>query len=144
MYDLVGVCGLGSGVVAAANIGGAALSAAGDIAVMAACQPFRVKQVGIIITTTCTVTPPVVDIYRRPVAGSDTNRVLIKKMTFPAIGSCVAGNVIYADGLNTLIKPGEDLIAEVSTAATAGAGHVSWMLEPQSESPMNYTNCIKV
>lgn len=123
---------------------GAALSAAADIGVFApGLQPVEVRGVAVVVTTTATVTAPVVDFYRRPTVGSDTNRVLIKRLN-PAIGSWVAGNTIYADVDGTVIKPGEDLIAEVSTAATAGNGHAIAMIAPHWDTPANNSKMVKV
>lgn len=123
---------------------GAALTAAADIGVFApGLQPVEVRGVAVVVTLTATVTAPVVDFYRRPTASSDTNRVLIKRLN-PALANWVEGNVIYADVDGTIIKPGEDIIAEVSTTATAGNGHACIMIAPDWDTPANNAKMIKV
>lgn len=123
---------------------GAALTAAADIGVWApGLQPVEIRGVALVITTAATVTAAVVDFYRRPQAGSDTNRVLIKRLN-PTLAQEAIGNVIYADVEGTTINPGEDVIAEVSTTATAGNAHAVIMFQPKWQQPANNTKMIKV
>lgn len=123
---------------------GASLAAAADIgAWVPGLQPIEVRGVAVVVSTTATTTAPVVDFYRRPTVGSDTNRVLIKRLN-PVLAQWLAGNVIYADVEGTHINPGEDLIAEVSTAAAAGNGHVCVMFQTRWQNPANNTRMIKV
>lgn len=128
---------------------GAALTAAADIGVWApGLQPVEIRGVAVVVTTTATVSAPVVDFYRRPTAASDTNRVLLKRLN-PVLASWVAGNTIYSNlegtsTLSTTINPGEDVIAEVSTTATAGNGHACIMFQPKWQHPANNTKMIAV
>lgn len=123
---------------------GPALTAAADIGVFApGLQPLEVRGVALIVTTTCTVTACVVDFYKRPVAGDDTGRTLIKRLN-PTLAQLVAGNVIYSDVEGTTIDPGGDIIAEVSTTSTAGNGHVAIMEMPKWQHPGNNTKMIKI
>lgn len=123
---------------------GASLAAAADIGVFApGLQQIEIRGVALVVTLTATVTPPVVDFYRRPTASLDTNRVLIKRLN-PTLAQAIEGNVIYADVDGTVIKPGEDVIAEVSTAATAGNAHAVIMFYPDWENPLNNTRMVKI
>lgn len=128
---------------------GAALSAVAKIGQFApGHQAIEIRGVSVVVTTTATVTAPVVDFYRRPTAGADTSRVLIKRLN-PVLGSWVAGNTIYGNlegttTLSTTINPGEDVNAEVSTAATAGNGHACILFQPKWINPITNTKMILV
>lgn len=129
--------------VAATNAG-VVTTAVAKIAAWAPClQPIEVRGVAFVFTTAATVTAAVIDFYRRPTIGSDTNRVLIKRLN-ATLGQEIIGNVIYADVEGTTIAPGEDIIAEVSTASTAGAGHAFIMYQTKWQQPLNNTKMIKI
>ena len=122
---------------------GAALTAAADIGVFVpGLQPVEIRGVGIVVTTTATVTAPVVNFYSRPDASNDAGRVLIHSLTAP-LANWIEGNVIYEMlNENAIIRPGGDFIAEVATTATAGNGHVTILFNPSWEMPVNNTNMI--
>lgn len=124
---------------------GASLAALADIGVWApGLQPIEIRGVALVITTAATVTAPVVDFYRRPTPGSDAARVLIKRLNPSLALAGVIGNVIYADVEGTHINPGEDIIAEVSTVATAGNAHVVIMFQTKWQQPANNAKMIKI
>jgi hypothetical protein len=135
--------------ITAATGQGAALSAVAKIGEYApGHQPVEIRGVSVVVTTTATVTAPVVDFYRRPTAASDTARVLIKRLN-PVLASWAAGNTVYSNlegttTLSTTINPGEDVCAEVSTAATAGNGHACIMFQTKWQHPANNTKMILV
>lgn len=106
-------------------------------------QPVEIRGVAFEFTTAATVTAAVIDFYRRPTIGSDAARVLIKRLN-PTLAQEIIGNVIYADVEGTTISPGEDVICEVSTASTAGAGHGYIMFQPRWQQPVNNTRMIKI
>lgn len=123
---------------------GAALTAAADIGVYApGLMPVEIRGVAIVVTTTATVTAPIVNFYRRPEASNDAGRVLIHSLT-SLLANWIEGNVIYAMlDENAYIAPGEDFIAEVATPATAGNGHVVCMFSTSWEMPVNNAEMIE-
>jgi len=106
-------------------------------------QPVKIRAVYLIITTTPTVTPPVVNFYRRPTAGSETAKVLIKALN-PSLAQAVQGNVIFADGLDVQINPGEDISVDVGTASTAGAAIMGAFTESAWEKPGNNARMVEI
>lgn len=76
--------------------------------------PMILRRVGVILEQeAATGTSAVITIQRRPVAGVAANEVTIDTITVPANA---AGDVFYVDGLDTRVDPGEDVVADVTTA----------------------------
>lgn len=104
-----------------------------------------VRAVGAVITTACTGTAGVLDFDYRPTAGSDTNRVSSGGVARLNIANTlVAGNVLYKDGLNQVVKPGAEVVVKLTTAmGTAGAVTPVIYLELQpADRPGNNANLI--
>lgn len=104
-------------------------------------QPVNLRGIGITVTTTCTVTAPVIGLYKRPVAGATGGAVLIASIT-AALAAWVAGRVIYKmldDTITTdlIIRPGEDVFCEVITPPTAGAAFAGILIDPNWDTPSN-------
>lgn len=116
----------------------AALTSAADIVTKKFLLKTQVFMVALEVTTAATVTAPVVDVYWRPTAGSDTGRVLIKRITRP-LAEWTVGKWIYAfcDQSGNAIRPGGDMVVEVSTPATAGAANVYGVFNNSWEHPSN-------
>lgn len=123
---------------------GVALTAAVDVAGWApGLQPVVVRGVGVLFTTSATTNPLILDFYRRPTVGSDTSRVLIKRLN-PTLAQCVIGNFIWAD-VDVNLGIGEDVIAEVvAPLPAAGNGHVYVQLADKWESLLNNVRGIKI
>lgn len=99
--------------------------------------PWTLRRATIIVTVATTVSSAVVAIKRRPTAGSTTGEVTIDTITVPISSQGVG---FFTPELDTEIAPGEELVAEVTSAATAGDGHIIYELEPAWEEPANSTN----
>ena len=119
----------------------ASLTAAADIVTYHFLMNHQPRRIALRVTTTATVTAPVVDVYWRPTAGSDTGRVLLKRIT-ALLADWAAGNWVYGDmegSSANAIRPGGDMVVEVSTTATAGAADVFGLFSPDWEVPQNVT-----
>jgi hypothetical protein len=122
----------------------AALSSTGDVTGgkwAPGFHPHIVRAVMAVITNAIG-DPCVIKVDKRPTAGSDTSRgdgdvaVLTISTTNGALG-----NVCYADGLDVEIKPGEEIVFEVTDAAAASdAAHLILLVEPRWEVPGNNTD----
>jgi hypothetical protein len=73
---------------------------------------------------------------KRATAGSDTGRTELD--TVAISNATPVGSVVFVDGLNTKVSPGEELVAEVTDATgTASSLKVIAILEWSPESPAN-------
>lgn len=104
-------------------------------------QPVNIRGIGITVTTTCTVTAPVIGLYKRPAAGATGGAVLIASIT-AALAAWTAGRTIYKmmdDTITTdlIIHPGEDVFCEVITAPTAGVAFASILIDSAWDNPAN-------
>ena len=82
----------------------------------------------------------VVKVDKRPTFGSDTSRgdgdVAILNLATTHLG----GNVVYKDGLDVTIKPGEQIVFEVTDLTLAGdIADLLVVYEPVWEQPANVT-----
>lgn len=124
---------------------GLALGAGADLGSFApGLQPIEVRGLAIVVTVACTVTAPVIGLYKRPVAGAVGSAVLIKSLTALLAAFDTAGKVVYSfmddTSLNDLvIRPGEDVFCEVITPPTAGSAFAVLMYQPQWDQPLNNT-----
>ena len=91
--------------------------------------PFKceVQRAQLVITETCggDTTTPVVDFDSRPTAGSDTSRGAADIAHF-VCSTTAQGAVMYDEaGLGTVLEPGEEVVVQLTTAATGTnkAGH---------------------
>jgi len=83
----------------------------------------------------------IVSFYKRITAGSDTGRVLIGTLSIP--NATAAGKCLYKDIQGYTCKEGEEIVADVTTAATtAGAGMASIVCEEDPESAVNNSNLV--
>lgn len=122
----------------------ASLASAADIVTKVFMRPTQVMYAGLRVTTQATTTAPVVDVYWRPTQGSDTGRVLLKRLTRPlaewTVGKWIWGKI---DMSGNAIKPGGDLVFEVSTAAAAGAADCFALVSPSWENFDNLTAMVE-
>jgi len=91
-------------------------------------------------TTQATVTPPVLNLDKQPSAGSASGRIANFVSPLKPPLAAVAGQITYKDGFQSKVSPGEQLVFNITTASTAGAGSVSIMVEPTWEVPGNNAN----
>lgn len=99
-----------------------ALDATGDAAdTFKVTVPITVVAVGVIATVACTGTNAVVKFDKRPTAGSDTGRgdgdVGVVTLPDPVAGAVTKNNITPQD-----FDPGDEIVPQVTTAATAGDG----------------------
>jgi len=101
--------------------------------------PHLLRAWAYITTTQATVTPPVLAMDKQIAAGSATGRIASFVSPLKPLLAALAGSVCYKDGFQSKVSPGEQLVYNITTAATAGAGSVSIFLEPTWEVPGNNT-----
>lgn len=99
---------------------------------------YKLRKVAVVITTQMTVTPPVLTIRHRPTAGSATGQTTVDTITVPT--ASVAGKIIYVAGLDTLVSPGQQIVFDVTTAATAGDADIVAEFDPCWEILSNVAN----
>jgi hypothetical protein len=92
-------------------------------------RPFKLRSVAVVVTLQNTVTPPVLTIKRRPTAGSATGEVTVTTLTVPL--ARLPGEIVYKNGLDETVSPGEQLVADLTTASTAGAGDIVLEFDPK-------------
>lgn len=124
---------------------GIAITGTPDMGVWApGLQPVELRGVAFVVTTICTVTPPVINFYKQVTPGVEASRVLIKSITGLLAAFDAVGKVVYADidgtaVLNATVNPGEAIQAEIGTSPTAGAGFCVIMVQPKWQNPGNNT-----
>lgn len=100
--------------------------------------PHIIRAVALVFTVVPQATG-VMKLDKRPAAGSDTSRGDgdVAVMNYTAAGG-VAGQVIYKNGLDVEIKPGEEVVAQITDATpTSGSAHIILYVEPRWETPAN-------
>src|SRR5690242_15713214 len=104
--------------------------------------PHLIRAVAITITTAMTVQTATVKFTTRPTPGSNSgisagDIAILNLLTTYAIST-----VVYKDAIAKKILAGQELVVNVSQAATAGNGNVSIFAEPSWESPLNNSNMV--
>jgi hypothetical protein len=86
----------------------------------------------------------VVRFDKRTTFASDTGRGTGDVATINLATSQAAGSVVYKDGLNVTVNPGEEVVVTVATASAGVSGaKVTLYIEPQWENPANFTKMVK-
>lgn len=115
------------------------LSAGIKLTISPGLTPMKFRGLAVAVTTQNTVTPPVITPKRQPTAGAGAaGAVALATLTVPL--ALVAGKVVYKRGYDQVINPGENLVIEVTTASTAGAGDIIVEMEPVWEGLANNAN----
>lgn len=97
--------------------------------------PIRVRAVSVAFTVVGGTGSGVLKLKRRPTPGSASGEVVIATVNYTA-AQAVVGKVMFVDGLNVQINPGEELAAEVTTGlTTTGSGDILVGFEPSWETP---------
>ncbi len=106
-----------------------AVDATADAFIITPAVPIDVRRWGLVVTIAVTGTAGVIAVDHRITAGSDTGRVNAygTKTLRLNQASMVAGQVLYVEPDNgpLEVNPGEQLVFQVTAAATAGDG-VLW------------------
>lgn len=106
-------------------------------------QPVKVLAVALVITAISVITnAPVVEVYRRPTAGANANRVLYCRFANP-VADWVGGNVLFYDDTSILLSPGEEIMFENIVAGNTGNAHRLLYAEPVWENPVNNPHMIR-
>lgn len=100
----------------------AIINAAGSVFWAPGYHSFHLQAVAAVVTTTLDTADAVLTITRRVTAGSNTNEVTIDTLTVP--NTTAAGQVVYVDGLDTIIAPGEEIEIAGDGGSTAGVAHI--------------------
>ena len=103
-------------------------------------RPMIVRSASVTVNTAITVTAVVLNIKRRPTPGSATGEVSIGTLTIPV--STAIGKSVYKKGFAVKVSPGEEVVFDCTTAATAGAGTLCLDVEEAPEEPGNVTNMV--
>src|SRR6266540_673605 len=101
-------------------------------------MPHIIRACALIVTTALSGTLGVLDFDKRVTAGSDTGRVSSGGVARINLAVKAAGVVIYKDGLNNQINPGQEVVLKLTTAmGTAGVGTSVMYVEPTWETVGN-------
>lgn len=120
------------------QLASASVASTGVKGFIAPAFPMKLRSVIAIVTTATTTTPPVITIKHRPTAGSATAEATVDTITIP--NATAVGKGLYVVDLNQLVKPGEHIAFDVTTAAAAGVVDIQAHLDPAWEEPQNNTN----
>lgn len=93
-----------------------------------------------VVTTALAAETGKLDMDKQITAGSATGRIadFVSPLNLPA--STAQGKVIYKDGLQSNVSPGEALVYNVTDAMATGNVSVGIFVEPNWEVPANNTN----
>lgn len=99
-------------------------------------QGATIRRWGLQLEQATTTTAAVVQLIKRPTPGSASGEVILSSLTLSATEA--AGNTVYSNNLSAQILPGEQVIINVATAATAGALTYAFLeIDPDWEVPGN-------
>ena len=104
--------------------------------------PWYVRRVAIAITTAPTVQTGIINFTTRGTVGSNAGIVAGDIAILNLLTTYIAGQVIYKDPQEKLLKPGQEMVVNVGQNPTAGAGNVNILVEPSYETPLNNTNMV--
>jgi hypothetical protein len=102
-------------------------------------QPIILRAVAVVITTATATSSITVTVTRRVTAGSNTGETAVTTVTVPV--STAQGTVIYKDGLDQKVMPGEELEFLVGGTGT-GNGDIIAYFEPSWDMPGNNSDMI--
>jgi hypothetical protein len=125
----------------AASLATVPLQTPADKAIFHILHPATVHRIAALVTLAPTAVDGVVALDRRVLAGSDTGRVEIGRITLP-IGT-PAGKVVYKDIDPVDLDIGDQLVFELITASTAGAAVLTAVMVPRAETPANQSDAVK-
>jgi len=100
----------------------------------------EVSRIQVLVTVAPTVTAPVVTFRKRPTVGSATGQSSLGTITIP-VGTAI-GTVVYKDISPSQFQPGDELLPDVTTAATVGSGIPSFVAHERPEYKANQTHLL--
>lgn len=99
-------------------------------------QGGTVRRWGLQLEVATSATAAVVVLKKRPTPGSASGEVVLSTLTLATAET--AGNTVYSNNLHAQILPGEQVIIEVTTAATGGTATYAFMeFDPDWDTPAN-------
>jgi len=99
-------------------------------------MPATIRRWGLTLEAATSVTAAVVVLKKRPTPGSASGEVVLSTLTLATAEA--AGNTVYSNNLNAQILAGEQVIVEVTTAATGGATTYAFLeFDPDWDTPAN-------
>lgn len=105
--------------------------------------PHRIHAVALVINNVIAAAG-VVKFDKRPTAGSDTGRGDGDVAIINLATSHDGGEVVYKDGLNVILNPGQEVVAEVTDATGASdTAEVIIYVEPVWENPDNISAMVE-
>lgn len=104
-------------------------------------RPVAVRRLSAVIKTAVTVTATVITFKKYPVFDNTGSPVTLGTLTLPT-ATGLAGKHFFKDIAAVLVKPGEMIVAEVTTTSTAGAGCCQLECEDSPEDSRNNTNMV--
>jgi hypothetical protein len=113
-------------------------AAAGNAVWAPGYMPHILRAVALVFTEVCDAVETVT-ITKRVTAGSDTDEETIDVIT-TTVADSAAGEVMYVDGLDVEIAPGEELQVTWTSAGSTGIAHIKAYVEPRWETPANLSN----
>lgn len=96
-----------------------------------------IHAISVVVQTTLSADVAQVEVDLRPTVGSDTGRVNIAVINMAA--SLAAGKVVYKGDMTTMVKPGNELVVQVTDANAAGVVDVYAWTSRAYASPLNNT-----
>lgn len=95
-----------------------------------------IRRWGLQLEAATSATAAVVSLKKRPTPGSATGEVILQTLTLATAEA--AGNTVYGADLQSTILPGEQVVIDVTTAATGGATTFAFLeFDPDWETPAN-------
>ena len=99
-------------------------------------QGCTIRRWGLQLEVATSATAAVVVLKKRPTPGSAAGEVVLSSLTLATAET--AGNTVYSNDLDARILPGEQVIVEVTTAATGGTSTFAFLeMDPDWEVPAN-------
>jgi hypothetical protein len=102
--------------------------------------PHNLRAWAFLTGVVATVTAAVLALDKQPIAGSAAGRIASFVSPLKLAINQALGSVVYKDGMQAKISPGEQLVFNITTAATAGTGSAIIFVEPTWETPGNNVN----
>lgn len=101
-------------------------------------HPVIVNAAAYVIEVASTVTATVINVTHRPTIASASGETTLDSITVATARAI--GDVVYVDGLDKKVLPGEEITFTVGTASTAGSGHFILRTVPSWDAPENNSN----
>lgn len=92
-----------------------------------------------LVFTTAAAAAGILLVKRRPTPGSTSGESTVATINFDGT-SGAAGKIVYKDGLDVTVSPGEQLAFEITDVAAAGVVEIKAIISDNYEVPANNTD----